>query len=227
MKAEGFNTIRVPFNYRLREPRGHAGGVQRGGVPAAGQHHPVVQDERAWPCCWTCTRARAGSRTTRYADPEWTYWYWSGTPAAATGWSTGVAVPVGVQRGLLRRARAARRSSTSSGRWTSGREIAARYSDEPAILGYELINEPFLPYGVTGNDLRDSLVRITAAIREVDTNHIVFVEGNYFAELVEGLVPPWDDNMVLCFHQYWASNGYSRDLRTTVRRRDPTTFPSA
>src|SRR5690606_27791901 len=46
------------------------------------------------------------------------------------------------------------------------REIAVRYADETLIIGYDLLNEPVLPEGVPGNDLRDLYVRIAGAIRE-------------------------------------------------------------
>jgi len=49
-------------------------------------------------------------------------------------------------------------------------------------------------------------IKITNAIREVDTNHIVFIEGNWFATSFNGLENPWDDNMVYSFHKYWNAN---------------------
>jgi hypothetical protein len=84
--------------------------------------------------------------------------------------------------------------------WT---EIARRYAEEPLIIGYDLINEPVLPEGVTSVDLRALNVRLTQAIRAVDTNHILFIEGNWFATDFTGLTPPFDDNMVYAFHKYW------------------------
>ena len=41
------------------------------------------------------------------------------------------------------------------------------------------------------------------AIRELDQNHILFIEGNSFANNFNGLFPPWDSNMVYSFHKYW------------------------
>lgn len=81
-------------------------------------------------------------------------------------------------------------------------KLAERYSDEPWIGGYDLINETNYP--LEGNmALRKLLTDITAAIRMVDTNHIIFIEGNHFATDFEGLTPPWDNNMVYSFHKYW------------------------
>ena len=47
-------------------------------------------------------------------------------------------------------------------------------------------------------------VRLIEAIRQIDTNHIIFIEGNYYATTF----PPQlenlpDDNIVYAFHKYW------------------------
>lgn len=91
------------------------------------------------------------------------------------------------------------------------REIAERYRDEPIILGYELANEPYYyaSAGITDDDLRQFLIQVTEAVREVDSNHIIFVEGNIFAEEIGGLLPPFDDNMAIAFHRYWRETGYT------------------
>jgi hypothetical protein len=81
-------------------------------------------------------------------------------------------------------------------------KLADRYRDEPWIGGYDLINET--NYTLEGNvALRKLMMEITAAIRMVDTNHIIFIEGNHFATDFNGLTPPWDSNMVYSFHKYW------------------------
>jgi len=81
-------------------------------------------------------------------------------------------------------------------------KLAERYSDEPWIGGYDLINET--NFALEGNAaLRKLLMEITAAIRMNDTNHIIFIEGNHFATDFAGLTPPWDSNMVYSFHKYW------------------------
>ncbi|MBN1414985.1 MAG: cellulase family glycosylhydrolase [Bacteroidales bacterium] len=84
------------------------------------------------------------------------------------------------------------------------KEIARRYAQEPVIGGYDLLNEPNWELGASHQILRAFYGRLTDAIREVDTNHIVFIEGNWFATDFNGLTPPWDDNMVYSFHRYWS-----------------------
>ncbi|HSR17421.1 MAG TPA: cellulase family glycosylhydrolase [Ignavibacteriaceae bacterium] len=94
-------------------------------------------------------------------------------------------------------------------------KLAERYSNAEWIGGYDLINETnwnFEGSNVNGCSesnnapLKALFVEITNAIREVDTNHIIFIEGNCWANNFNGLTPPWDDNMVYSFHKYWNNN---------------------
>ena len=55
------------------------------------------------------------------------------------------------------------------------RYIAERYADEEGIIGYDLLNEPVMPSGYSNTDLRSLYIRIRDAIREVYTNHILFL----------------------------------------------------
>lgn len=52
------------------------------------------------------------------------------------------------------------------------------------------------------------MVGITKAIREVDKNHIVIIEGNGWGNNYKGILDAglWDNNMVLSFHKYWNYN---------------------
>ena len=89
------------------------------------------------------------------------------------------------------------------------REIADYYSDNTLIGGYDLINEPVLPGGVSLTEFKQLYIDITQAIREVDQNHIVFVEGNWYGTDFSGLTPPWDNNMSYSFHKYWGETDIS------------------
>ncbi len=95
------------------------------------------------------------------------------------------------------------------------KKLASRYKDSPWIGGYDIINEPnwnFDGKNVNGCDetlnipLRNLEIRITKAIREVDTNHLVIIEGNCWGNNYNGIFPLWDDNMALSFHKYWNPN---------------------
>jgi len=83
--------------------------------------------------------------------------------------------------------------------------LAERYKNEPTVGAYDLINEVNydLPGGVA---LRNLYGRITTAIRAVDQNHLIFIEGNWFANDFTGLTPPWDANMAYSPHKYWSIN---------------------
>jgi endoglucanase len=82
------------------------------------------------------------------------------------------------------------------------KKLAERYSNEEWIGGYDLINET--NYKMEGNEpLKNLFLSISSEIRKVDRNHIIFIEGNQFANDYTGLTPPWDDNMAYSFHKYW------------------------
>jgi endoglucanase len=82
-------------------------------------------------------------------------------------------------------------------------EIARRYKDETIVIGYDIINEPVTPAGYDNTDLARFYGQIVPAIRAIDQNHILFIEGNYYATTFDYLYPPFDDNMVYAFHKYW------------------------
>ncbi len=82
-------------------------------------------------------------------------------------------------------------------------EIARRYKDETIIIGYDLLNEPVTPEPYGSQDLARFYSEIIPAVRAVDKNHILFIEGNYYATTFDFLTPPMDDNMVYAFHKYW------------------------
>ncbi len=86
------------------------------------------------------------------------------------------------------------------------RTIANRYKNEPTVAGYDLLNEPAWTLPNNNQPLHDLYVRITNAIRSVDTTHILFIEGNWYATDFSGLTPPWDKKMAYSFHKYWNEN---------------------
>ncbi len=93
------------------------------------------------------------------------------------------------------------------------KKLATRYAKEEWIGGYDIINETNWGFkdttdrnGCAEKDnapLRDLLKDITTTIRQVDKKHIIFIEGNCWANNYSGIFPLWDDNMVISFHKYW------------------------
>ena len=114
------------------------------------------------------------------------------------------------------------------------RKLAARYADEPWIGAYDIINEP--NWGFTDpNDknglkeqhnipLKKLLVDVINAIREVDKKHIVIIEGNGWGNNYNGMLPPWDDKMVVSFHKYWNYNNQG-SIQHFVDMRDKYNVP--
>jgi hypothetical protein len=86
------------------------------------------------------------------------------------------------------------------------KRLAARYRDEPCVLGYELLNEP-LPHWdeLRQHDQRLEPLyrRVTAGIREVDPNHIVILGGAKWNRDFSVFGPPFEKNLVYTFHKYW------------------------
>jgi endoglucanase len=76
--------------------------------------------------------------------------------------------------------------------------IAERYKDQPWVAGYDLINEPADP---TGEQVFPYYKRLRDAIRKVDPNHILFLEGNSYAVDFDIFTEVWD-NVVYTNHDY-------------------------
>jgi endoglucanase len=97
------------------------------------------------------------------------------------------------------------------------KRLAERYANEPTVGGYDILNEPNWGFEDTLNDrnglgekknipLKQLMMDITKAIREVDKKHIIIIEGNGWGNNYNGILGTWDNNMVLSFHKYWNSN---------------------
>jgi endoglucanase len=95
------------------------------------------------------------------------------------------------------------------------RKLAERYANERWIGGYDLLNEPNWTFeGKDKNGKEDTLNQplwalyqaITRAIREVDKNHLLIIEGNGWGNNYNGFPGPWDSNLAFSFHKYWNAN---------------------
>ena len=87
------------------------------------------------------------------------------------------------------------------------REIADYYKNEPAILGYELINEPIATYFENQDELNSKLQplhkKAVAAIREVDPNHIILIGAPQWNSNFEPLTDTdYDDQLMFTCHRY-------------------------
>jgi len=86
------------------------------------------------------------------------------------------------------------------------RKIAARYRNEPAVIGYDLLNEPIAHYFDTASltpKLEPLYRRIVSGIREVDRNHIIFLGGAQWDTNFKIFGRPFDPKLAYTFHKYW------------------------
>lgn len=111
------------------------------------------------------------------------------------------------------------------------KRIAARYADEDVILGYELANEPVATYweGAERDSLNAQLEplykRATAAIREVDPNHIILLGGpqwnSYFGNFTDWT---FDPNIMYTCHRY-GGEPTAEAIKEYISFRDKTNRP--
>jgi endoglucanase len=97
-------------------------------------------------------------------------------------------------------------------------EFARRYEGKAVIAGYNLMNEPCVntphgdyPFNFFGNYKPDwermnaIYKRTVDAIRKIDNDHIIFLEGDNYSKLFAGLDAPFADNLVYSSHNYTAA----------------------
>ncbi|HSI39393.1 MAG TPA: cellulase family glycosylhydrolase [Xanthobacteraceae bacterium] len=88
------------------------------------------------------------------------------------------------------------------------RRIAQRYRDEPAVLAYDLLNEPISPYhdiDYLNPRLEPFYRQIVEAIRSVDANHVVMLAAAQWSREFAVFGPPFDANAAYTYHKFWAS----------------------
>jgi aryl-phospho-beta-D-glucosidase BglC (GH1 family) len=89
------------------------------------------------------------------------------------------------------------------------KRIAAHYANEPIVIGYDLLNEPIAHYFDKEklNPLLEPLYKkLTAAIRMVDKNHLLFLGGAQWDSNFNPFGAPFDNKLVYTFHKYWTAS---------------------
>ena len=76
--------------------------------------------------------------------------------------------------------------------------IAERYRDNPWVAGYNPINEPADP---TEKAIMPVYRRLYEAIRAIDPDHLIFLEGNRYSQDFHMFGEPWE-NVVYTNHDY-------------------------
>lgn len=86
-------------------------------------------------------------------------------------------------------------------------ELAERWADRWIIAGYDLLNEPIsLPeFDCLIPELKAFYDRLVTAVRQVDQKHILFIQGNRFANRLDIFDHDYDPeyhNWAICTHCY-------------------------
>ncbi len=86
------------------------------------------------------------------------------------------------------------------------KNIAERYRTNTTVIGYDFLNEPIATY-FDPKDFNHKLLplyrRLVAAVREVDTNHLVFLGGAQWNGNFSVFGSPFDSKTVYTYHKYW------------------------
>ena len=178
IKAAGFNTVRVPLNWRLFVEPGDYGGADR----FEGEGWQLLDRLVQW-----CRDAGLRVIVDLHAAP---------------GGQTGVNHDDGP--GFPLTFYVPRDRHLTIALW---RALAAHFRDETAVLGYDLLNEPISAYSDENylNPQLEPLYRdIAAAIRSVDPNHVVLLEGAEWASNFGVFGAPFDTNAVYTYHEFWS-----------------------
>jgi endoglucanase len=110
------------------------------------------------------------------------------------------------------------------------KSIAEKYSNEPVILGYDLLNEPIAPYfkdelEKLNPQLEPLYKKAVAAIREVDKNHIVMLGGAQWNSNFKVFTDTkFDDKMMYTCHRYGADTLQS-SIQDFANFRDSVNLP--
>ena len=87
--------------------------------------------------------------------------------------------------------------------WT---RIAQRYRNNPAVLGYDMLNEPIPNWPSLekfNRELEPVYWKIAAGIRKVDKNHVLIAGGAQWDTNFRVFGPPFDPNLMYTLHKYW------------------------
>ena len=90
-------------------------------------------------------------------------------------------------------------------------KFAERYQGNETVAGYNVMNEPATgwPNGRFSAEpnsqwklINAIYRRVVAAIRAIDPDHIIFLEGDYYSSQFDGLDAPFAENLVYSSHNY-------------------------
>jgi endoglucanase len=105
-------------------------------------------------------------------------------------------------------------------------EIARRYSDDPTVLGYNILCEPVVSDIALLNDFYLSAIR---AIRRHDSSHMIVLDSNLWAKDVSSLRDPLfeDPQVIPALHHYYFDDPFFPRLTTYPGKVDARTCDRA
>ena len=174
IKASGFNSVRIPFNYRLFVSDTKSSRLEGPGYELLDRVIDWCRREDLYVVL--DMHAAPGGQTGDNIDDSWGYPF-----LFESSESQQLTIEL----------------------W---RKIAARYDNERAVIGYDLLNEPIAHYfdtNLLNPNLEPLYRRIVSAIRDVDKNHIVFLGGAQWDTNFKVFGPPFDPKLAYTFHKYW------------------------
>ena len=174
IRQSGFNSVRVPFNYRLFVSDGTLPRLEGPGYELLDRVVGWCRNEGLYVIL--DMHAAPGGQTGDNIDDSWGYPFLFESSES---------------------------QELTINLW---RKIAARYRNERAVIGYDLLNEPIAHYFDTAslNPKLEPLYRkIVSGIREVDRNHIIFLGGAQWDGNFKIFGPPFDRKLAYTFHKYW------------------------
>lgn len=80
--------------------------------------------------------------------------------------------------------------------------LADEFNAESAVAGYDILNEPVIKSVDAGKILRNFYIKAVKRIRDIDKNHIIFLEGNIWSQVLEHIGEPFADNLSYSVHFY-------------------------
>ncbi len=197
LKATGMNSIRIPFNYRIFNDENY--------LEQKDPNRGFVLLDRVIGWC---------KQEGLYVILDM---------HCAPGGQTGDNIDDGYSYPFLFKSPAMRELTANI--W---RRIADHYKNETTVMGYDLLNEPIATY-FDKNEfnpyLEPTYKQITAAIREVDKNHILFLGGAQWDSNFSCFGTPFDSKLVYQFHKYWTKTTGKEVIQDYIDFRDKYNVP--
>ncbi len=197
LKASGMNSIRIPFNYRLFTGENYMGQNN------ADRGFELLDRVIGW-----CKQEGLYVLLDMHCAP---------------GGQTGDNIDDGYGYPFLFKSPAMQQQAIAV--W---QRIATHYANETTVMGYDLLNEPIATY-FNKDEFNPSLEplykAITAAIRTVDKNHIMFLGGAQWDGNFSAFGQPFDSKLVYTFHLYWTKTTTKEIIQQYTTFRDKYNVP--